>query len=198
MVRSQSQDRAVSAKRFKGWQAALAAAVMMLASVASVAWIESRPRDASEVAVIFAPWTTRDDAFARVLAADGLVMREGIIESILVVHGANSGLINRLYAVGAWAVIDPVAFGGCLVKSRSRTVRTHVRRRRCRSQAWFSSAPAPDGSLSLRYGCIFRCSRPSASSTAPNGRRRCSWAGSPSAWRQRLGSMTSRVRWRAM
>jgi len=122
MVRSQSQDRAVSAKRFKGWQAALAAAVMMLASVAPVAWIESRPRDASEVAVIFAPWTTRDDAFARVLAADGLVMREGIIESILVVHGANSGLINRLYAVGAWAVIDPVAFGGCLVKSRSRTV----------------------------------------------------------------------------
>ena len=112
----------MSAKRFKGWQAALAAALMMLASVAPVAWIESRPRDGSEVAVIFAPWTTRDDAFARVLAADGLVMREGIIESILVVHGANSGLINRLYAAGAWAVIDPVAFGGCLVKSRSRTV----------------------------------------------------------------------------
>jgi ABC-type spermidine/putrescine transport system permease subunit I len=122
MVRSRSQDRAVSAKHFKGWQAALAVALMILASAAPVAWIESRPRDGSEVAVIFAPWMTSEDAFARVLAADGLVMRQGIIESILVVHGVDSGLINRLYAVGAWAVIDPVAFGGCLVKSRSRTV----------------------------------------------------------------------------
>ncbi len=95
---------------------------MIVASVAPVAWIESRPRDATAVAVIFAPWITSEDAFARVLAADGLVMRPGIIESILVVHGVDSGLINRLYAVGAWAVIDPVAFGGCLVKSRSRTV----------------------------------------------------------------------------
>jgi hypothetical protein len=121
MVLSRSQDRAASATRFKGWQAALAAALMILASAAPVAWIESRPRDASEVAVIFAPWMTGEDAFARVLAADGLVMRQGIIDSILVVHGANAGLIDRLYAVGAWAVIDPVAFGGCLVKSRSRT-----------------------------------------------------------------------------
>ncbi len=112
----------MSAKHFNGWQAALAAAFMIVASVAPVAWIESRPRDAGEVAVIFAPWITSEDAFARVLAADGLVMRQGIIESILVVHGVDPGLINRLYAIGAWAVIDPVAFGGCLVKSRSRTV----------------------------------------------------------------------------
>jgi len=122
MVGCRSQDGAVSAKPVKRWQAALAASVMVLASVAPVAWIESRPRDATEVAVIFAPWMTREDAFARVLAADGLVMRQGIIESILVVHGVDFGLIDRLYAVGAWAVIDPVAFGGCLVKSRSRTV----------------------------------------------------------------------------
>jgi hypothetical protein len=121
MVGCRSQDGAVSATPVKRWPAALAASVMILASVAPVAWIESRPRDAGEVAVIFAPWITRDDAFARVLAADGVVMRPGIVDTILVVHGVDAGLIDRLYAVGAWAVIDPVAFGGCLVKSRTRT-----------------------------------------------------------------------------
>lgn len=106
----------------RGWRAALAAAFMIPASAAPVAWIESRPRDATEVAVIFAPWTTSEDAFARVLAADGLVTRQGVVDSILVVHGADPGLIDRLYRAGAWAVIDPVAFGGCLVKSPSRAV----------------------------------------------------------------------------
>ena len=54
---------------------------------------------------------------AAVLAARGVVVRQGAIGSILVVHGEEAGVIDRLYAAGAWAVIDPVAFGGCLARS---------------------------------------------------------------------------------
>lgn len=96
----------------------MAAAVGIMAmSVVPIIWIEARPREGADVAAIFAPWATREGAFARAIAAGGVVVRQGTIDTILVVHGGNPGLVDRLYAVGAWAVIDPVAFGGCLVKS---------------------------------------------------------------------------------
>ena len=103
-----------------GWRTGLAAACLIVASVAPIAWIEARPRDESEVAVIFPPWTTQHAAFDRTIAAGGLVVRQGLVDTILVVRGDRPGLIERLYAAGAWAVIDPVAFGGCLSKSPGR------------------------------------------------------------------------------
>ena len=90
---------------------------MAVASLAPVAWLESRPRDLNEVAAIFPPWMAREQAWAAALAAGGVVVRQGAIGSILVVHGEEAGVIDRLYAAGAWAVIDPVAFGGCLARS---------------------------------------------------------------------------------
>jgi hypothetical protein len=95
---------------------AVAVGIIVL-SVVPIIWVEARPRDGADVAAIFAPWATREGAFARALAAGGVVVRQGTIGTILVVHGGNPGLVDRLYAAGAWAVIDPVAFGGCLVKS---------------------------------------------------------------------------------
>ena len=111
----------MAARRASGWPAALVAAVLILASVLPVAWLEARPRNDRDVAVMFAPWTTRGAVLARVTIAEGLIVREGIIDSIVVVHGGSAGLIERLYAAGAWAVVDPVAFGGCLVRSSRRT-----------------------------------------------------------------------------
>lgn len=99
-------------------RAALAAAVgMIAASVVPIVWVEAQPHDGSDVAAVFAPWRSREDAFARAMSAGGVVVREGTFHTILVVHDGNPGLVDRLYAAGAWAVIDPVAFGGCLVKS---------------------------------------------------------------------------------
>ena len=92
------------------------AMAMLLASVALLVWLEARPRDPLQVAAIFSPWTSGDDAFARAVVAGGQVIRQGATDTILVVHGDDPRLIDRLYAAGAWAVIDPVAFGGCLVK----------------------------------------------------------------------------------
>jgi hypothetical protein len=109
----------VAARKAGGWRVMAAAVGMIVVSVLPIIWVEAQPRDGGDVAAIFAPWATRESAFARVLAAGGTVVRQGTLDTILVVHGANPGLIGRLYAAGAWAVIDPVAFGGCLVKGSS-------------------------------------------------------------------------------
>jgi hypothetical protein len=114
------EDGRVAARHRKGWGTASAATLLTVLSILPVAWAEARPSDDREVAAVFAPWTGREGAFLRAAAADGRVVREGVLDSILVVRGDRPGLIDRLYAAGAWIVIDPVAFGGCLVNSSSR------------------------------------------------------------------------------
>lgn len=89
-----------------------------LASLLPIGWLQAQPREATEVAAVFAPWNTDETAFFRVLNAGGLVVRQGLTGNILVVRGEDHGLIDRLYAAGAWAVIDPRAFGGCLTGLR--------------------------------------------------------------------------------
>ena len=109
----------MAARKAGGWPVMAAAVGMIVVSVLPIVWIEAQPRDGTDVAAIFAPWATRESAFAGAVAAGGMVVRQGTLDTILVVHGGNPGLIERLYAAGAWAVIDPVAFGGCLVKAPS-------------------------------------------------------------------------------
>ncbi len=101
------------------WPAVLAAVLMSLASLVPLAWLEARPRGFAEVAAIFPPWTHPERAFAGAIAAGGLIVRTGAFDWILVVHGEDAGIVARLYAAGAWAVIDPVAFGGCLTRSEA-------------------------------------------------------------------------------
>jgi hypothetical protein len=97
------------------------ASAMTLASLLPVAWLEARPRDGTEVAIIFAPWLTRESAAALAIAAGGYLVREGALQSIIVARGEDRGFIERLYAMGAWAVIDPAAFGGCLSRRVGRS-----------------------------------------------------------------------------
>jgi hypothetical protein len=98
------------------WPAIVIAVLLSVASAAAVIWLAARPRDDAEVAAIFPPWVGRERAFVEA-SASGLVVRQGARDWILVVRGEGSGLVDRLYAAGAWAVVDPVAFGGCLVRS---------------------------------------------------------------------------------
>jgi len=93
---------------------AIAAVLLAAASFVSVAALEAQPRDRTRVAAIFPPWTSAAHAVARVAQAGGLVVRPGVVDAIVVVQGADDGLVDRLYAAGAWAVIDPAAWGGCL------------------------------------------------------------------------------------
>jgi hypothetical protein len=97
------------------WRAASVALGLALAGLIALGWLQSRPQAGAEVAAIFPPWTTQQAAFFSVLEAGGLVVRQGIADTVLVVHGEEPRLIDRLYAAGAWVVVDPRAFGGCLI-----------------------------------------------------------------------------------
>jgi len=94
--------------------AAIAAAALSVVSVTSLAALQAQPRDRTHVAAVFPPWTSGERAVALVAVAGGLVVRRGIIDAIIVVQGDDPNLVDRLYSAGAWAVIDPNAWGGCL------------------------------------------------------------------------------------
>jgi hypothetical protein len=79
-----------------------------------MAALQAQPRDRTRVAVIFAPWTSAEQAIARVAQAGGRIVRPGLIDAIVVVQGDDADLADRLHAAGAWAVVDPASWGGCL------------------------------------------------------------------------------------
>jgi hypothetical protein len=93
---------------------AIAAALLAAASVLSMAALQAQPRDPTRVAAIFAPWTSAEQAIAQVAQAGGRIVRPGLIDAIVVVQGDDADLSGRLHAAGAWAVVDPAAWGGCL------------------------------------------------------------------------------------
>ena len=95
-------------------QPLIIAAALAAASVVAVAALQGVPRDGAQVAAIFSPWMRSDRVMARVAQADALLVRRGLLDSIVVVQSDEPGLIRRLYAAGAWLVIDPTVFGGCL------------------------------------------------------------------------------------
>jgi hypothetical protein len=100
----------------------MAAIGLAAASVLAMAALQAYPRDGTQVAAWFAPWTGGGEVMVRVAEADGLVVRRGLFDSIVVVRSDAPGLIHRLYGAGAWLVIDPDVFGGCLA-GRSDTAR---------------------------------------------------------------------------
>jgi hypothetical protein len=95
-------------------QSAIGAVVLAAASVVSMAALEAQPRDRMRVAAIFPPWTSAERAMAQVAQAGGRIVRTGAIDAIVVVQGDDTDFADRLYAAGAWAVVDPAAWGGCL------------------------------------------------------------------------------------
>jgi hypothetical protein len=99
---------------FRPTQSLIAVAALVVASVLAMAALQAHPRDGAQVAAVFAPWTDDGGAIARVAQAGGLVVRRGIVDAIIVVQSDQPGLIARLYAAGAWLVIDPATLGGCL------------------------------------------------------------------------------------
>jgi hypothetical protein len=101
-------------ENFRPTQAWMTVAALAVASVLAMAALQAHPREGAQVAAVFAPWTSDGGAIARVAQAGGLVVRRGIVDAIVVVQSDQPGLIARLYAAGAWLVIDPATLGGCL------------------------------------------------------------------------------------
>ena len=86
-----------------------------LASFCAVARIALEPRDpASGVAVVFAPWTSPEDALARAVEAGGRFVRYGAFPFIVVIMPETADYLSRISSDGALLVADPRALAACL------------------------------------------------------------------------------------
>lgn len=69
------------------------------------------------VAVVFPPWSGRHANWAAAFAAEGVVVDERLGGTVLVVQPGPdrdpAGFTGRILHAGAWAVVNPLAFGGC-------------------------------------------------------------------------------------
>jgi hypothetical protein len=96
------------------------AAALLLASVLLVPLSAVRlPAAGAEVALVFAPGTARDAALGAVVAAGGQPVRAGALEPVLIVRFPQALGWREVWRLGAWAALDPLAFGGCLVAPES-------------------------------------------------------------------------------
>ena len=96
------------------------ASIVAAAAFASVATATLAPMaqpaaaGTTQVAVIFPPWVDLAEGFIRIANANGRLVRQGLVESILVAQPDDEGFVAAIYAQGAILVIDPTILGGCL------------------------------------------------------------------------------------
>jgi hypothetical protein len=73
------------------------------------------PRDPAEgVAVVFAPWTTRETAMVRTVEAGARFVRFGGVAFVTVAMPEDGAYPARAFTQGAWLVVDPKAIAACL------------------------------------------------------------------------------------
>ena len=65
------------------------------------------------VAVVFPPWTPVGSVMAKVITADSRIVRFALGDTIVVVSPERHDFAQRVKELGAWAVVNPLAFGGC-------------------------------------------------------------------------------------
>lgn len=94
----------------------LPAILLLIVSFLGIAWLNLRPDLAADepVAAVFPPWWDAERAFAAAASTGGAVIREGAWSNILVVKSEGGDLAQRLYASGAWLLLNPKALEACL------------------------------------------------------------------------------------
>ncbi|NVJ93384.1 MAG: hypothetical protein HWE34_17090 [Methylocystaceae bacterium] len=90
---------------------AICIGILIIVSV-SILTIFNTPKD-SLVAVVFPPWISEEKAFQLVVELDASVVRFGFSGQIVVAKPHSVEFENKIKSVGAWAVVNPLAFGGC-------------------------------------------------------------------------------------
>ncbi|WP_156917487.1 hypothetical protein [Salinarimonas rosea] len=67
-------------------------------------------------AVVFPPWTSQADAFARIGQSGGALVSAGSVPFVAVATASEPAAFARaVRTAGAWLLLDPGALGGCLV-----------------------------------------------------------------------------------
>jgi hypothetical protein len=110
--RTAAQGAAARARR--GARSLLPALLLLAVSFLGSVFLASRPGPTgSQVAVIFPPGTSADQAILAVAAADGEIVREGAWPGLIVARSDDPAFPARLHAQGALAVLNPVILGSC-------------------------------------------------------------------------------------
>lgn len=92
------------------WLPALA---LLFVSTVAVAWLELSPRDDRFVAAVFPPWWGAARSIAAVAEADGAIMGQGGLGSIVLTRSDRAGFVERLHQAGAVLLLEPSALIGC-------------------------------------------------------------------------------------
>jgi hypothetical protein len=91
---------------------AIVAGCLIGASLLACLAVGLAPKDENMVAAIISPGGGFADATRLAEAADAQIVRQGAFPWVWVFASDRPNLPERLYAQGAWLVLDPL-FGGC-------------------------------------------------------------------------------------
>jgi hypothetical protein len=86
--------------------------VAALYGTARIALVPADPERG--IALVFAPWTGADQAFARTLEVGGRFVRYGGVPFVTIVIPETGDYRVRAFAAGAWLVLDPQVIAACL------------------------------------------------------------------------------------
>lgn len=75
--------------------------------------LQAGVRTGDAAAAIFPPWVDRDSALRRVAAADGIFIRNGGVDWIVIAKSDDPDFSARLYQSGAWLVGNAMTNTGC-------------------------------------------------------------------------------------
>jgi hypothetical protein len=116
--RAAERDQACTRSRSKlGLLPAIVFAVLAFFAVSALETFSINPD--RPAAILFPETVSRDQAFAAVVAAGGLPIRPGrshLSDGIVWIAAAGTpDFFDKVKSHGAWAVINPFAFGGCFL-----------------------------------------------------------------------------------
>src|SRR5689334_21510429 len=106
-------DHPVSSRRH--WIDIAALAIMSIVALGATARFALAPQTHElGVAVIYSPWTSREQAFDRTVGAGARFVRFGGPSFVVVAIPDDRDYPARVRAAGAWLVVDPKVVTACL------------------------------------------------------------------------------------
>jgi hypothetical protein len=93
-------------------------AMLCALSLSAILRFGAVPRDPlAGVAVVFPPWTSSDQTFARAVGAGARFVRFGGFNFIAIVKPDDPGYVDRVFSDHAILALDPTFLAGCLPAS---------------------------------------------------------------------------------
>jgi len=96
-----------------GFDVAVIGVVALIGTVATASVMLTPRATTQTVAVMFAPWTSAQQAMRHAAEAGGRIVGFGLLTSIVIVAPDHSDYARDVAANGAWLVADAARVGGC-------------------------------------------------------------------------------------